>query len=177
MTAERRLFVGVFPPAGIAEQVHEASRKVLRDKDFRLVPADEIHLTLRFLGATPEGEIPAIREHLREAVSGFPRPEVRVRGSGAFPDSHSARVLWAGVEDPGASLARLAARVGESKPYTPHLTVARCRGARAPEAFLALALDLPWRLDELFLVESRPGTSGPDRFPRLEVFRLSTESL
>lgn len=176
MTAERRLFVGVFPPPEIAERVHAASRKALSGKDFRLVPADEIHLTLRFLGATRETEIPGLLDFLRKSVAGFPPPEVRIRGSGAFPDALSARVLWAGVEDPAGRLARLAAFVGESKPYTPHLTVARCRGARAPEAFLDLALDLAWTPGEILLVESRPGATGSDRFPRIEGFRLSSES-
>lgn len=175
MGPERRLFVGIFPPAAIAERVHRAAREAL-PPEFRVVPADEIHLTLRFLGPTPDAEIPGIRSFLGEAVLHVPRPEVRVHGGGAFPDERRARVLWMGIADPGKGLARLAAAVGESKPYVPHLTVARCRGVRAPERFLELALDLPWTPDEVVLVESRPGSSGKDRFPRIETFRLSSDS-
>jgi 2'-5' RNA ligase len=176
MPPERRLFVGIFPPSEIAELVHRAAREVLPPDVFRGVPADEIHLTLRFLGATPEAEIPGIRSFLAKAVRPLVRPRLRVLGSGAFPDERSARVLWAGIADPGDRLARLAAAVGESKPYTPHLTVARCRGVRVPKAFLMLDLDLPWTPDEVVLVESRPGSNGKDRFPRIEAFPLSAES-
>jgi 2'-5' RNA ligase len=149
---------------------------VLRSAGFRIVPADEIHLTLRFLGPTPEEEIPRLVEFLRRTIAPFRRPGIRVAGTGAFPDERSARVLWAGIDDPGHRLPHLAAAVGESKPYTPHLTVARCRGVRAPESFLDLELDLPWTPDEVVLVESRPGSAGPDRFPRIESFRLSSDS-
>jgi len=173
--SERRLFVGIFPPEELAARVHAAVSPVLRSADFRIVPADEIHLTLRFLGPTPEEEIPGLVESLRRSASTARRPDIRVAGSGAFPDPLDARILWAGIDDPGNRLARLAAAIGESKPYVPHLTVARCRGVRAPKAFLDLALDLPWTPDEVVLVESRPGSSGPDRFPRIEAFRLSSE--
>jgi 2'-5' RNA ligase len=174
--SERRLFVGIFPPGDLSARVHEAVRPVLSPGEFRIVPADEIHLTLRFLGATPEEEIPGLVAFLGRTLRPFARPAIRVAGTGAFPDDRSARVLWAGVEDAGNRLAHLAAAVGETKPYTPHLTVARCRGVSAPERFLDLALDLPWTPEEVVLVESRPGSSGPDRFPRIEAFRLSPDS-
>jgi 2'-5' RNA ligase len=176
MPTERRLFVGIFPPVEVARLVHEAARKVLPEKDFRIVPADEIHLTLRFFGATPEPAIPGIAVSLAAALRGSRRPALRIRGAGAFPDADSARVLWAGLEDAGDRLAHLAASVGEVKPFHPHLTVARCRNARAPEAFLDLSIDLPWTPSEVLLVESRPGAAGPDRFPRIEAFPLSPES-
>ena len=174
--SERRLFVGIFPPEELAARVHALVSPVLRSGDFRTVPAEEIHLTLRFLGPTPEEEIPGLVEALRRSVSVARRPGIRVAGSGAFPDERNARVLWAGIDDPGSRLAGLAAAIGESKPYVPHLTVARCRGVRAPKAFLDLAIDLPWTPDEVVLVESRPGSSGPDRFRRVEAFRLSADS-
>ncbi len=174
--SERRLFVGIFPPADLARRVHEDVRPLLPPADFRIVLAEEIHLTLRFLGATPEEEIPGLVELLGRTLSAVGRPGIRVVGTGAFPDERSARVLWAGIEDPGNRLARLAASIGESKPYTPHLTVARCRGVRAPKSFLDLVIDLAWTPDEVALVESRPGSSGPERFVRVEAFRLSSDS-
>ena len=176
MTPERRLFVGIFPPPDVARTLHEAARKVLSEKDFRVVPADEIHLTLRFLGATPEGSIPGIRADLEAGLRGCRRPSMRVRGTGAFPDPDGARVLWAGFDAGADLLAGLARAVGETKPYHPHLTLARCRNARAPAAFRRLELDLSWTPPEVLLVESRPGASGPDRFPRIEAFPLSAES-
>jgi len=175
----RRLFVGIFPPAELSARVHAAVSPALRSTDFRIVPAGEIHLTLRFLGETPAENIPALVEFLRGTIRPGLRsapPVIRVAGTGAFPDPQAARVLWAGIDDPENRLARLAAAVGESKPYTPHLTVARCRGVRAPKPFLDLALDLPWTPEEVVLVESRPGASGPDRFPLIEAFRLSSDS-
>ena len=166
----------MFPPAELSARVHEAVWPVLDPADFRIVPADEIHLTLRFLGATPEEGIPGLVEFLGRTLRPFARPGIRVAGTGAFPDERRARVLWAGVEDARDRLARLAASIGETTPYTPHVTVARCRGVRAPERFLELDLDLPWTPEEVVLVESRPGSSGPDRFPRIEAFRLSSDS-
>ncbi len=174
--AARRLFVGAFPPPEVAESVHRAIRGTLSAPDFRLVPPAELHLTFRFLGATEEAAIEGIRLDLADSLAGRAATEVLIQKTGAFPGVERAKVLWAGVEDP---LELLSTLVPEAD-WTPHLTVARSAGGgrvRVPAAFLELALAIPWILDEVRLVESRPGSVGPERFPTIAAFRLSGDSL
>jgi 2'-5' RNA ligase len=174
--AARRLFVGAFPPPAVAEAVHRAVSETLAAADFRLVPPEELHLTFRFLGATEEDAIEAIGRDLERSLRGTPAVEGIVRKTGAFPGVERAKVLWAGVEDREGRLRTLV----PEEDWTPHLTVARSAGrgrVPAPAAFLEVALAIPWILDEVRLVESRPGSTGPDRFPTIASFRLSRDSV
>jgi 2'-5' RNA ligase len=179
--ASRRLFVGLFVPEAAASELHATVRGLLRGAGFRFVPPEEIHLTLRFLGQTPEAEIGALREGLARSLAGMPAPRLRLARTGSFPETGSARVLWVGLdEDPGtegrlAALATAAAGPG-ADPFQPHLTVARpARQGRClpPEDFRRLRLAIRWLPREVRLVESRPGESGEARFPVLERFQLT----
>jgi 2'-5' RNA ligase len=166
-----RLFVGAFPPEDVAVALARAVEGPLAAARVRLVPPEEIHLTLRFLGATEESAVEGLREDLGRTLADRHAADLRIRGTGAFPDLVRARVLWAGVEGHVPELLP-----GELE--TPHLTVARASGrVRVPEAFLRVELLLPWILDEVRLVESRPGASGPERFRAIAAFPLSRESM
>jgi 2'-5' RNA ligase len=100
------------------------------------VPRDRLHLTIRFIGEVDETVGVAIRTAL-EAPLDVPPLDLTLAGAGAFPRSGPPKVLWAGVDHGRDALiatereinARLAPLgiVGEERPYTPHLTLARVR--------------------------------------------------
>ena len=192
-TPNRRLFVGLFLPAAAAKELHGTVRGLLAGAGFRFVPPEEIHLTLRFLGETPAAKVDGLREHLERALTELPAPRLRLGRTGSFPETGSARVLWAGVdEDPGTegrleALARAAdaAAIGsgcapaDEDPFRPHITVARpARYGRGlpPEDFRRLRLAVRWLPAEARLVESRPGESGESRFPAIATFPLLPDS-
>ena len=95
-----------------------------------------LHLTLRFLGETPEdaaSRIPAAIDAVATAHRAF---SMRLRHVGAFPNFRRARVVWMGVEpEPRLELlhhdVELACdRLGfgiEGRPFRPHVTLARVR--------------------------------------------------
>lgn len=185
----RKLFVGLFVPAMAARELHTMVRGILAGAGFRFVEPEEIHLTLRFIGMTPEERIESLRTSLRRSLAGLAAPKLRLSRTGSFPETGSARVLWAGVEeDPGtegrlSALARAAdaavveSAVGASAgdPFQPHVTVARPgrnRGCLPPEDFRRLRLAVRWHPSEVRLVESRPGEAGDSRFPAIETFSL-----
>jgi RNA 2',3'-cyclic 3'-phosphodiesterase len=135
-----RTFVA-FP---VAEEVRAAlGREARRLADgvpgLRPVRPEAIHLTLHFLGPTPEGDVPAILDAIGRAAEGRTAVPVRYEGLGAFPSPARPRVLWAGVVEPEAAgaLAALAGAAlrplghgGEDRDYHPHLTLARAGSAR-----------------------------------------------
>lgn len=117
----------------LALELRESSR------DLKVVSAEHLHLTLKFLGDTEDGLVPEIVSAMREATTGVAPFAVRVRGTGAFPNLSRPSVLWVGLE--GAEpLARMAKSLNESlvalgferedRPWSPHVTLARVRGRR-----------------------------------------------
>jgi len=130
-----RLFVAVDVP-GEARDVVQAAVAPLRERFPRAkwVPTQNQHVTLKFLGSTWPRLVEWVTETVAEvALAGEPF-ESRVNGLGAFPSARRARVLWAGLDDPGGRMARVAAGLEqamarefapEKRGFTAHLTVAR----------------------------------------------------
>ena len=101
----RRLFVAVplDEPAvrtvvAIVERIRaDRADAAAHERDVRWVRMDGLHLTLRFLGPTPEGEVQAVANAVRRAAESHDAFEIRIAGGGAFPNPHRPRTLWLGV--------------------------------------------------------------------------------
>jgi 2'-5' RNA ligase len=100
----------------------------------RWVAPDNVHLTIKFLGDVSPANLDQLAEALKTEVRNHEIFTIPVGGLGAFPTSRRARVIWIGLEAPGAlnSLMRgveaVAARLGyasEDRPFSPHLTIGR----------------------------------------------------
>ena len=102
------------------------------------VAAETSHVTLKFLGDTNSSQLEAIESAMKTAVAEQSRQVIRVEQLGAFPDAERPSVIWAGLSNSNW-LKELAKRldqlldplgfVPESRPYHPHLTLARIKGA------------------------------------------------
>jgi RNA 2',3'-cyclic 3'-phosphodiesterase len=126
-----RLFVAIDIPQPVKDALTRYTREL---PAARWVPADQIHLTLRFIGEVGPQTFAAIKE----ALSGlsFDRFSLALRGVGHFPPGKRPRVLWVGVE-PCAALTALyrdlelalagAGIEPEPRPFSPHLTLARLK--------------------------------------------------
>jgi RNA 2',3'-cyclic 3'-phosphodiesterase len=146
-----------------------------------------LHLTLRFLGATPGGRVASAAAAVADAARSVGPFEVRLAGSGAFPGASAPRVLWLGVDRGGPELAVLARALdaalavrgwpSDPRPFRAHLTLARCedpvigREAAAVVADAAAGLRAAWRTDSLVLYESHLGR-GPARYAVVAEARL-----
>lgn len=170
-----RLFVALWPSQEVLDVLAEAVRRGRgRSPELRWTRAGEWHLTLLFLGEVPEEGVPALTETLGRVLRGRHALDLTLDGWGTFPQrAGHACVFWAGVGGEGLAelvrdlrgAARSAGVAVESRPFVPHLTLARARPARSPEATLRALGGLPpigWRADRIDLVESRPGRA--DRY-------------
>lgn len=98
------------------------------------VPAENWHLTLRFLGKIDDVQRDRLVATLDETLD-VPPFALRFGGLGAFPRPRKATVAWLAADAP--QLHELAARVEEAatsiglmpeeRPFHPHLTLARIR--------------------------------------------------
>jgi len=102
-----------------------------------------IHLTLKFLGNIPVSKIGDITRAMEDAAEGMSPFHLEVSDLGVFPNLRRVQVAWVGVGGEIDKLARLQqrieanlARLGfarESRPFTPHLTLARVRDRASPQ--------------------------------------------
>ena len=191
----RRLFVAVplDEPAvrtvvAIVERIR-ADREIAAPgkRDVRWVRMDGLHLTLRFLGPTPEGDVASVADAVRRGADGHDSFEIGIDGGGAFPNPHRPRTLWLAVTRGTSELAALAESVdrelvaagwpASERPFRAHLTVARSDGIPAGAdvgrrlAEAGAGLDLRSAADRVVLFESITGR-GPARYEPLETVPL-----
>jgi 2'-5' RNA ligase len=151
LPANPRLFVAVELPGVALEALnrlqHELQRHV--SSGLRWVRPEGIHLTLKFLGETPQAKLPAIEGALAEVVEGIGGHELSLGEMGTFGSRNSPRVLWVDLAGETEALLRLQRRVdraldaigypSEKRPFSPHLTLARVRQEMAREVAEPLA--------------------------------------
>jgi len=161
-----RLFIGMPVPKLLANALVRAAHAI-ELPTARWTPADNMHLTLVFLGEVAEDRLLAIMRALSELETApF---QVRVTGLDTFP---RAGVLFAEIE-PAPRLLQLQARVAESmarcgfvlesRPYHPHITLARFRSSlqfnRARSVRIAESKH-SFRMEAVNLYRSRPTPDG-----------------
>lgn len=99
-----------------------------------------LHITLKFLGEVEDGRLDRIASSTRDVCEKESAFEIRVSGTGAFPDCRRPRVLWAGITEGAGPLLRLQAKVEaalvapgferEARPFHAHVTLGRARSPR-----------------------------------------------
>jgi len=145
----------------------------------RWVNVEGLHLTLRFLGPTARERIEGLVSALDELAATTPAFPVVIARAGAFPNPARPRTLWLGIETGADRLAGLAADLESAvtadgsplgtKPFAPHLTIARTDGLRAGGAAAAALreaadeLEARFVADRVVLYESHLGR-GPARY-------------
>ncbi len=177
------------------ETVQDRVRQIDTDRAIRWSAGDGFHLTLKFLGETPDERLSTIRGVLTDAVRGSKIAPfgLSIDGLGGFPDVFAPRTVWAGVRGDVERLRALQKAVesaiaplgfpAESRPFSPHLTLGRAR-QNVPRAKLAAfgrklaSLDIGeithWQVEAVSLMKSdlRPGGAV---YTELATCRLNSE--
>jgi 2'-5' RNA ligase len=129
------------------------------------------HLTLLFLGAVPDRQVPDLVAALGPQVATDPPRRLRLAGAGRFGSSRRPQVAWIGLDGDVPALADLARRLAaaarrlrlevEDRPFRPHLTVGRWRPGRPADGSVIDQLGgyrgPEWPVREVRLLESHLG--------------------
>lgn len=107
--------------------------------DVKWVSAKNLHLTLKFLGSTPEELLTEINKKLSSIAKLHDRFTSRIFGAGVFPNIKQPRVIWLGIKDADEmiklqkdadeSMAELGFKK-EDREFNPHLTIGRVRAPK-----------------------------------------------
>jgi RNA 2',3'-cyclic 3'-phosphodiesterase len=128
--ARLRLFCALRLPRDV---VDDLAAWQVRELPGRVVPPENVHVTLAFLGSRPAAELGPIAEALREAARCAERPELEVRGyretrsvGMLVCDDHSGHAT-AFADDLFGRLEAIRVYRREGRPWLPHVTVIRFR--------------------------------------------------
>ena len=133
-----RTFLALELPVSVREAIILSQRKFQAQ-----LPAaswtrpQALHVTLKFLGETPEDLIEILKLSVGETLKKISPFSVDLEGVGVFPTNQAPRILWVGVSTGKSGLQNLATEVEkavlpfgfplEKKPFHPHVTLARIK--------------------------------------------------
>lgn len=144
----------------------------------RWVDPEIAHITLKFYGDTPVGQISSLASRIAWIAGRSEPHQLLTNRIGAFPSTRRPRVVWLGLTGNVVKLERIAEDIDEVSTelgFTPerrrfraHITLGRLRGRNEPpEDFEAVVTDLSLPkvelpIDRVQLMRSELGPEGPN---------------
>src|SRR5271166_2074651 len=135
MGAGMRLFTGLDLSPEVVRALDALLDRLRPVARLKWSPPANLHITTRFIGEWPAERLADLRAALG-GIPSHPAIPIHIRNLGFFPNPHSPRILWAGVEA-APDLAALASETDhalsplglkpEDRPFSPHLTLARIK--------------------------------------------------
>jgi 2'-5' RNA ligase len=124
-----RLFCALQLPDETVEEL--TAWQAVNVRGGRIVPRENLHVTLAFIGSRPAGDVPAVMDELRAASAAVGAIELRpvryreTRSVGMIVLEDAGGGATALADDLGERLERLGVYRRESRPWLPHVTVLR----------------------------------------------------
>lgn len=133
-----RAFIAVEIPVEIQQNIHKETSNFRKGIDslVRWVPADNMHLTLKFLGDVSPSSMEFLIQMLRNEADNIPTFGLQLTTLGSFPNLRQPRVIYIGIQAPAAldalqrgveSAARRLGYESEERPFSAHLTLGRVK--------------------------------------------------
>jgi len=176
-----RLFVAI----EFSDRVRSVLRKVqegLRPQcdGVRWIPAEQVHVTVKFLGEVPDKKVNDVATAVTRAVADVSPFTVEIGGCGCFPPRGRVRIVWAGMREATGELLKCAQSVEEAmadlgfpkerRRFSPHVTIGRVRedlsGGRNRSAVEAFTFEpVEQEVDSITLMSSVLSSKGPTYTP------------
>ncbi len=118
----------------------------------------KLHLTLKFLGDIDQIQLENLIKAVENTASRISNFRLQISGTGVFPSSRKARILWLGLKDETGNLQNLnkvleteCEQIGfakEKRNFKPHLTIARLREPHKSKELVERHLENEFKADE-----------------------------
>jgi RNA 2',3'-cyclic 3'-phosphodiesterase len=146
-----RLFVALDLPEAVRHALAELIANLKpKSRGARWVQPENLHITLKFIGHVGNEKLSPIQSALSSIHAAQP-VELHFRGMGFFPNERRPRAFWCGVAA-SPNLPELAADINrslvplgieaETRPFTPHLTLARFKSDEGVREMVHAANDM-----------------------------------
>jgi 2'-5' RNA ligase len=142
--SQLRAFIAIEIPLDIQDAIQRQTarlRQTLGSDLVRWAPAQNMHLTIKFLGEIAASHVDFLKQMLAREADAHSQFDLQIGGLGSYPTSRRPRILWVGLHAP-AGLAALqksieagTSRLGyeqEELAFSPHLTIGRVRQNISP---------------------------------------------
>lgn len=173
-----RVFCAIELPELVRDKISEhiiCLRDAAPDSPASWSRAENVHLTLKFVGEIQVGRVDDLSQAAANTVAGLSPFDIEIGNTGAFPKHGTPRVLWIGVEDHTGRLAELQTkledeclRMGfekEARAFSPHLTIARIRKPQGAPALTRAHKEMgfvptEFSVKELLVIRSELSSQG-----------------
>jgi len=132
----KRTFLSIdfFPE--ITEIISSYCKKIKVLKGIKIVPPEQIHITVKFYGDIRINIIDNLILYFEKQliINSFP---IFLKGIGAFPHQKNPKVIWIGIHDEKGEIKRIFLECEkfheelkiplDTRPFSPHLTIARVK--------------------------------------------------
>lgn len=183
-----RLFTGIALAPAVIEKVSAALEELRPTSRVNWSPPENLHITLKFIGAWHEDRFVNLRTALSTVAPTGPIV-IRIARFGFFPNPHHPHSFFVDVQA-GENLTELAASIdhallplgltAESRAYRPHVTLARIKAnadIRGLREHIAAMSDFDFGTfdaHEFHLYESKPSARG-SVYKKLATYDLMRE--
>jgi len=133
-----RLFAAFLLSESVRSELSRAAAKLARAcGGVRWVPAEQLHVTVKFLGDVPDRDVARVVEAMKEGAERAEAFEFGIAGCGCFPPRGPVRIVWAGASEGSEAMTHAANAIcealeamgfaPESRAWSPHITIGRVK--------------------------------------------------
>lgn len=133
-----RTFISVELPDEVKKNITELVNELkTTEASVKWVEAENLHITLKFLGWVEDRKVDNLIDLTTKAVAGAGSFKAKFEGLGTFPEGKRPRVIWVGTAEGRDKLCNLAKALeetlskagflSEEKEFKPHITIGRVK--------------------------------------------------
>ncbi len=171
-----RAFMAVEVDTELVDKISEIQKNLAEaNAQVKFVEPENLHFTFKFLGDISPEKAESIINMAEEKTKDYSPFDIKIKGTGVFPNMGYIRVIWLGVEEPGAfskmqeDFDQDFVKMGfkKERSYIPHLTIGRVKGVQNKELLVTIVKELQnievgtMNIDKLVLKESELTPVGP----------------
>jgi RNA 2',3'-cyclic 3'-phosphodiesterase len=156
--ADKRTFIAIALPDAVKEQLSKVQTLLEPvSEGIRWVDPELMHITLKFLGDTPEWLLENIGTEIKRIVANIQAFQLQLSKLGQFPKEGEPRILWAGLQKNPPIVYKLSDEFNTAffamgfddtgKRFSPHITLGKVK-QKLNEELIASYHDISLEEDE-----------------------------